>query len=113
MTFKEWIDSKGLDAVNEELRELTEPMADGPITVTNDCDGDEMIVFYFNFEDGSYMNQELFFDDEVPEVFDSVALLKTIASALWENYIDFPESEFNSYQNSFMMKLNQWEQQRL
>ncbi|MBR0137485.1 MAG: hypothetical protein IJM15_03675 [Erysipelotrichaceae bacterium] len=111
MTGKEWLEEKGVDAVSEELQKIVSQIADDQVVVTIENEPfDDSVSFVFEFEDGSYVSEGPYLEDEeVEDDFDSTSLLKLIVDALYNDYIEMRGViEYNNHQDNFNKKLFDW-----
>lgn len=109
MTFKDWIDSKGLDVIKEELEEILADIK--PCKVVFDSD-DEWFYFALELEDGSCWNTDFELMEEVDDDYSSKQLLIDLFDASWEAYCDFPVETFTGPQVQLLERLKVWEQRQ-
>jgi len=113
MTFFEWLDNKGREALCEELTKLASDFTDIPCTcyINEENAEHNEIAFYFELEDGSYVNEYLVFEEEDYnfEEFTTKTILKKFAEAAYDDMCYSDGAEFTRCQVNFINTLSSWD----
>lgn len=110
MTIFEWLDKNGREEVCAELAKMATEITELPVT----CIINEEIVEYFDvdflfeFEDGTYIHNYLYFEEEDCTELTTTKILKWFARNIYDEYREDPYADWTGKQRQFIDALNYW-----
>ena len=113
MTIFEWLDQEGREKVCAELAEMASEISELPVTcIINDENVECFEVdFLFEFEDGKYLHNYLYFEEEDCTDLTSEKILKWFAQNIYDEYHYDPYADWTGKQRQFIDLLHDWEHQ--
>ena len=108
MTFKELYEKEGLEGLQSKVQEWVSNKVDNDkVTVSLELDDPELIQFIFSFpeDEDKYVNESVYFDDEIEGDNSIEGLFARIADGCWNIYSDL-SFEYDLHQSNFVEKIN-------